>query len=211
MGPLSLPLLKASAMTGKAEIAHKMPGRIRIKVPSARGNLALLESSRHVFDGIPGLQSVVMKPDSGSILLNYDVAKTEEFEAILWHRWKQARPPKPHKAHKAAHHLERPGDEIDEMVHSLEAEAEFLAQRSHLARVLVDFFKDFDRQVKLVTNNAIDIKIVLALGLAVITFVEIGAEAATPMWVTLALFALNHFLEMHPPQAVAKAPAAKLG
>jgi hypothetical protein len=42
---------------------------------------------------------------------------------------------------------------------------------------------------------------VLALALAVATFAGVGATAATPMWVTLALFALNHFIEMQTPGA----------
>lgn len=48
------------------------------------------------------------------------------------------------------------------------------------------------------TGNAIDIKLLLALGLVGFTFLEVGATASTPMWVTLAIFALNHFAEMHP-------------
>ena len=39
-------------------------------------------------------------------------------------------------------------------------------------------------------------KIVLAAGLAAYTFLEIGGNAATPMWVTLALFSLHHFAEL---------------
>ena len=35
------------------------------------------------------------------------------------------------------------------------------------------------------------------MALAGFTFLEIGAAAATPMWVTLAIFSLNHFVELH--------------
>jgi hypothetical protein len=61
----------------------------------------------------------------------------------------------------------------------------------------VDFFKALDRELKLGTGNNIDLKVVLAAGLAGYTFLLVGAEAATPMWVTLALFSLNHFVELH--------------
>ena len=61
----------------------------------------------------------------------------------------------------------------------------------------VEFVKGVDHQLKTVTDNTIDLKIVLAVGLAGYTFMEIGAEAATPMWVTLVLFATNHFAELH--------------
>jgi|SRR5215468_3957947 len=87
--------------------------------------------------------------------------------------------------------------------HQIEAEAELLAGHSHSARVIVDFFKDTDRAIKILTTNLMDLQIVLALELAVATFAGIGATAATPMWVTLALFALNHFIEMQAPGTAA--------
>jgi len=38
---------------------------------------------------------------------------------------------------------------------------------------------------------------VLAATLIGFTVLEVGAAAATPVWVTLTLFALNHVIEMH--------------
>jgi hypothetical protein len=38
-------------------------------------------------------------------------------------------------------------------------------------------------------------------------FLEIGATAATPVWVTFAIFAVNHFVEMHAPTPSAPATA----
>jgi hypothetical protein len=29
-----------------------------------------------------------------------------------------------------------------------------------------------------------------------VTFIEIGATAATPVWVTIGLFSMNHFIEL---------------
>ena len=37
---------------------------------------------------------------------------------------------------------------------------------------------------------------VLCIGLVGFTVFEVGAAAATPVWVTLTLFGLNHFIEM---------------
>jgi hypothetical protein len=83
------------------------------------------------------------------------------------------------------------------LANKIKAEAEFFAERSELAKTTVDLFRNLDLQLKLTTGNTIDLKILLAGGLAAYTFWEIGAEAATPMWVTLALFSLNHFAELH--------------
>jgi hypothetical protein len=174
-----------------AEVAHHVPGRLRVKIMAARDNPALLESLKQIFVGVPGIDAVVVKPQSGSIVLHYDLRLEGEMEQRF--------------ARYGHGHVEltreRPGDEIDELATQLEAEAEFLAGRSEWAHAAVEFFRQFDRQVRVATGNTIDLKIVLALGLAVVTFAGVGAEAATPMWVTLVLFALNHFIEQHPPAA----------
>jgi hypothetical protein len=164
----------------------------------------LLEQTRQVFAGIPGLQEIRVKPDSGSIVLRYDPDDAAAFEAQLLQRWRDVPPLMPRRPLKKQREL--PGDEFARATQQIEDEAELLAGHSHLARAIVDFFKDADREIKTLTNNMIDLKIVLALGLALATFAGVGATAATPMWITLALFALNHFIEMQAPGSAA-APA----
>ena len=158
-----------------------------MRVPHAKINPEILELYREAFAGIPGIRSIDTKPGSGSIVIHYDPNRESEFER--------------HFRLRSAEHLEMaepapPDDEIDKLANKIEAEAEFLAAHSRVARTTVDFFKAFDRELKLSTGNTIDLKIVLAAGLAAYTFFEIGGNAATPMWVTLALFSLNHFAEL---------------
>jgi hypothetical protein len=43
----------------------------------------------------------------------------------------------------------------------------------------------------------VDLKILLAAGIIGFTIFEVGTAAATPVWVTLTLFSLNHVIEMH--------------
>lgn len=188
-----------------AEIAHQMPGRVRIRIPAARDNPELLEGIRQVFADLPGLQRTRLKPEAGSIVLRYDVTEAAAFEKRLAQQWKTVSPSLPRKPPKGQRAAQRPGDEIEEIAHKIEMEAEFLAGHSHLAHVVFEFFKQADRELKILTNNIVDLKIVLALALAIATFAGIGAQAATPMWVTLALFAVNHFIEMHGPTASAAA------
>jgi hypothetical protein len=129
---------------------------------------------------------VKAKPESGSIIIHYDPKREVEFEKQLVACTQQ---------HLSLAAL-KPGDEIDALATKIEAEAKFLAERSELAKTTVDFFRNLDGQLKVVTGNTIHLKIVLAGGLAVYTFWEIGPDAATPMWVTLALFSMNHFAEL---------------
>jgi hypothetical protein len=190
----------------KAHVHHKVAGRVRLRVPTAKGNPHVLEEFRTLFAAVPGITGVATNVETGSIVIRYDPKR----EAELQHHFEHAA-----EHHSDEHHVTvaagRPGDEIEEMAKKIEAEAEFLAEHSEVVRYTVDIFKGLDYQIKSVTDNMIDLKIVLVTGLAVATFVEIGAEAATPMWVTLALFGVNHFIEMRhvsmPAEAAAAVPA----
>jgi hypothetical protein len=168
-------------------IEHKVPGRIRMKIPGAKSNPEFLELFASVFSAIPGVTKIKSKPDTGNIVIHYDPQHESEFQRNFHRCCAQQ---------EVAVQTTLPGDEIGEMAKKIEAEAEFLAERSQAVRATVDLFKNLDYQIKAATGNTVDLKIVLVGGLAAATFIEIGAEAATPMWVTLSLFAMNHFLEL---------------
>ena len=166
----------------KLHIAHQVPGRVRMKIPAAKGNPELLEQMKQTLAVIPGIEEVIINPDTGSLVLHYDTDKHDEFHGHLEH-------------HTGGHQRPPPTNEIDAIANKIQQEAEFLAENSHTARVIVDFFKQVDQQIKTGSHNTIDLKIVLAFGIASFTIMEVGANAATPVWVTLAMFGLNHLIE----------------
>ena len=90
------------------------------------------------------------------------------------------------------------GQKTREMVaaRKIEEEANFLAEHSDAAKAVVDFCKHWAREIKVASGNLVDLKMVLCIGLVGYTIFEVGAAAATPVWVTLTLFGLNHFIEM---------------
>jgi cation transport ATPase len=184
-------------MKAKLQIAHQVPGRIRMKIPSAKGNPEQLEAYKQTLSLIPGIEQVEVNPDTGSIVLKYDPDQHDEFHSGFHHHCSQ------HHAHGAAHHRP-PTNEIDALANKIEQEAEFLAEHSEAARVVVDFCKRTDREIKLATGNVLDLKMVLAIGVVGFTIFEVGATAATPVWVTLTLFGLNHFIEMQAEQLEAQ-------
>lgn len=182
----------------KLQIAHQVPGRIRMKMPAAKGNPELLEQIKTTFAVIPGIEEVTVNPATGSIVLHYDADRHDEFHGRLRH----------HYGENLAANRRPPTNEIDALANKIEEEAEFLAEHSQVARAVVDFFKKFDREIKVASGNAVDFKIVLAGGIAVFTVLEVGATAATPVWVTLAIFGLNHLVaaHAHPGAAPEQAP-----
>jgi hypothetical protein len=166
----------------KLNIAHQVPGRVRMKIPSAKGNPELLQQISETFAVIPGIEHVTSNPLTGSVVLHYDVDRHHEFHGHLRNHYDQG---------------VAPSTQIDEFANKIEQEAEFLARNSESARAFVDFCKMLDREIKIATGNAVDLKIVFATGVVGVTVFEIGVTAATPIWVTLAIFAVNHFIEMH--------------
>jgi hypothetical protein len=168
-------------MKMNVQIAHQVPGRIRLKVPRVKEDPDLIEQVRQMFKVIPGIEQVTVNPTTGSVVLHYDTDKHDEFHG--------------HLEHHTGGHDRPPTNEIDALASKIEQEAEYLAEHSHTARVIVDCFKEFDHQIKIATGNVVDLKIVLAVAIAGVTILEVGASAATPVWVTIAIFALNHMIQ----------------
>ena len=171
----------------KLQIAHQVPGRIRMKVGAAKANPELLEQIKETFMVIPGIEQVTINPATGSVVLHYDVDQHDQFHGHLAH-------------HTGGHHQAPPTNEIDALANKIGQEAEFLAQNSHSARVVVDFCKDVDKHIKSASGNVVDLKILLATTIAAFTILEVGANAATPVWVTLSMFGLNHLIEANAPK-----------
>jgi hypothetical protein len=179
-------LLGRTVMTTlKFNVAHQIPGRVRMKIPGAKGNPEMLQQIAQTFAAIPGIEQITVNPATGSLVMRYDTDQHDEFHGHFRH----------HVGH--AETYQPPATEIDSLANKIEAEAEFLARHSESARAVVDFFRKVDREIRSATDNNIDLKIVLAAGIIGFTVLEVGTAAATPVWVTLTLFALNHVIEMH--------------
>jgi cation transport ATPase len=179
------------------KIEHQVPGRVRMKIPAGKGNAELLKQISDVFGVIPGVEEITVNPTTGSIVLHYDADRHDEFHGVFREH---------HDAHNAVHGAPTHGadTEIDKLANTIEAEAEYLASHSHSVKVVVDFVKTVDHEVKRMTNNNFDLKMVFAVGVIGFTVFEVGATAATPVWVTLSIFMANHFIELHERQNIAR-------
>ena len=125
-------------MKVKLQIAHQVPGRISMKIPSAKGNPALLEEIQKTFSAIPGIEQVVVNPETGSVVLRYDTDRHDDFHTGFAHRYE----------HHAGHHprTRPPTNEIDALASKIEEEANFLAEHSQAAKAVVDFCRHWDRR-----------------------------------------------------------------
>jgi hypothetical protein len=180
-----------------AEIAHHVRGRVRLKIAAAKHNPGLLEQIKTTFGSVPGIEYIEVRPSSGSVILYYDPERHVDVPSLFRSLSGPLRSQDAAQPVRAAQRRRPPPNLISDVDRQIEDEAEFLAEHSTFAKTIVEYAKEMDRQLKRATNNNIDLKILVPIGLAAVTFLEIGAAAATPMWVTLVIFSLNHFVELH--------------
>ena len=159
-----------------------------------------------IFEIIPGIEEITVNPTTGSVVLHYDTDRHDEFHGSFQQHYSALG-----GAHRSINGGMRGAEtDLDKLTKSIETEAEFLARHSHSARAIVDFVKMLDREIKITTNNNVDLTIIFAVGVIALTVLQVGPTAATPVWLTLAIFTVNHFIEMHERAAYAVAlPEAK--
>jgi hypothetical protein len=177
-------------MPHHAKVAHHVRGRIRVKLPTARGNLAVLRQVADSLASRDGVQSVECNVQTGSIVVHYDQTHHENIHQSLVE----------HGRGSGLFLLAPPEvSEVDQIAESIQREAEFLAEHSEAARKLVEGVKSVNYTLRRATNNNVDLKVLLPLGLAVWAFVQHDPEIATPLWLTLSIFSFNSFVSLHPP------------
>lgn len=178
--------------TRGAKVVHHIPGRLRVRLPRARGNPALLRQLAEFVKAYGGVREVEINPATGSILVRYDPESPDEIRALLRET---------ENARSDFDSIPELG-EADELAEKIQKEAEFLAAHSTLAQYVVNTVKALDRDIRVATDNAVDLKVLLPAGLAVWAFLKAGAEVSTPLWVTLAIFSFNSFVALHGHPAV---------
>jgi hypothetical protein len=191
-------------MRHRAHVAHHTKGRLRIRVPSAKGNPEALEAIKRSLDPVHGVSEVTVNETIGTVTVHYDPDVHEDFHGHL------CCAEGAHQEHLNVQPCEAPRGEVEEAVEMLEKEAEFLSSHSHSAKVIFDALRQCDAALKKSTGNNVDLKVLAPLGLAVYAFLELGFEAATPVWLTLGLFSFNHFITLHT-QTPTTHPAQKAG
>jgi cation transport ATPase len=161
---------------------------MRLRVHGGKGHPHLLARVKESVSRQEGVTHVHANPDTGSLVVHYRHKKPREF------------------AQQLAEHGENSGvfqipdvGQAGELWSAIEKEANFLAAHSALARSIVEETKHLDNEVKRATDNALDLKVLVPLGLAAVSFLYVGTDISTPLWVSLGLFSFNSFLSLHPP------------
>src|SRR5580698_8211088 len=112
-------------MRHAAHVAHHSRGRLRIRVPSAKGKPAALEAIRLALQNLAGVRAVEVNETIGSVTIHYDPRHHPDLEQHLASE---------NSPQDVINVVSPPklGDlcEIEGVIN----EAEFLAQHSHVAK-----------------------------------------------------------------------------
>jgi hypothetical protein len=139
-------------MIPDAVIAHASTGRLRVKIPSQRGNLGALKSYGDQLAACPGVLSIEVNPVTGSMLL---IHQTTVDEIATYARSKD--------------------------LFSLEEQKGPKAPSADLRRNLGEAFKSIDRQIRSLTDGDMDLRGAALAALIVMGSAEILAGNAGPI------------------------------
>jgi cation transport ATPase len=177
----------------RARTVHRVRGRIRLTIHGAKRHPHALNHIKKAIAPIEGVRNIETNATTGSVVIHYDPARHHNFHEELARQGSST----------GTFQLDPPIlGEGGELVYEIQEETEFLAEHSDTARFIVNSFKSLDQAIRRATDNAVDLKVLLPLGLAVYSFLEFGVEVSTPLGVTLGIFSFNSFLVLHSPHSV---------
>jgi Heavy metal associated domain 2 len=171
-------------MALEAYIHHHLSGRLRLRVPDAKGENDELRDISSAIARTPGISHVEYNPITGSILIQYSPQRYKDLQSLTSSLATSAAPLSFNDLHAGRRDSHR---------------RPHVSGRSVAARRVDSFFKQLDHEIRVATDNEVDLKFILPFGVAVLGLVALRYSSTTPLWLTLLIFAFNSFLGLHAP------------
>jgi copper chaperone CopZ len=169
-----------------ARVVHHVPGRLRIKLTGVPVEAGYLADVQRVLGTLPGVSSVHVNPASASIVVSYAPG-----DAVFGERLAQS----PDVASWLS--LESEDATLAEIDAALTAGVHYLEHHSRLAESIVSTAEQMDFSLRRASDGYLDLKVLLPLGMAVVTSLHKSRSRGTPMWLSASTFAFNAFLTLH--------------
>jgi hypothetical protein len=169
-----------------ARVVHHVPGRLRIKLTGVPVEAAYLAEVQRVLGNLPGVNSVHVNPASASIVVAYAPSDpvfcerlTQNSDVASWLS------------------LESEDATLSGIDAALTAGVHYLEHHSRLAESIVCTAEQMDSSLRRASDGYLDLKVLVPLGLAVVTTLHKSRSRGTPMWLSVSTFAFNAFLTLH--------------
>lgn len=158
-------------MKDQARIAHHAPGRIRIRLPHAKGDHARLEQIKRAISPRPGVRRVEVNPSTGSVVVHYDPALHQDYRPLLGHL------------------VEHEGLCVPA--------ADPLADESLTARSVNHLCKQLSDGIRRVTNETVALKELFPFGVAAYALWWVDRSIGAPLWLSLLIFSWSSYMDLH--------------
>jgi hypothetical protein len=166
-------------MAVDAYVHHHVPGRLRIRVPEAKGDEERLNELSTAIAQAPGVSAVEYNPITGSILIQYSPEQHGSLDSLHAGMNASAVPIVVSQAPVRERHDGRHRG------------------RSVAATKVDAFFRQLDNQIRGATDNQFDLKFIMPVAVGVLGLFSLRHASATPLWLTLMIFAFHSFLGLH--------------
>jgi hypothetical protein len=171
-------------MAVDAYVQHSLPGRLRLRVPAAKGEEHELQEISSAIAKTEGIDQVEYNPITGSILIRYSAERYNNLRALESGLSASAAPIALNNSHPR---------------HDGKQGPRYERGRSIAAKRVNALFKQLDHEIRVASHNEVDLKFILPFGAAVLGLLALRYSSITPLWLTLMIFAFNAFLGLHAP------------
>ena len=170
-------------MSTSADLAHHIAGRLRLRIPAAKGNPDLLRSIKESLERMPGVHRVKTNVKLGSVVLQYDPAAFTDFVRTI-------------TEHAAQHDL-----------FTVAAE-DTTPCVSETDQSLKRLLSEVNRTVHHATGGVINLKELFPLALGLHGLVFVNRSAAAAQWINWIQVAFDTYIDLHEDEPVAEVAEA---
>lgn len=163
-----------------AYVAHHIPGRARIRVPTAKRNPQLLRRVANAAAKMGGAKGVETNPVTGSVLIHYERSGFARFLELLA------------EALEGILVLAEPELAAEEAAIDL-----LISGPSSSGKAVADVFGYLDRELKIASGNTVDLRSLVPLAAIAVSLSLLSDPRSTPLWLTLAIFSMSSFLQLN--------------
>ena len=179
-------------MQRQIRVIHRMPGRIRFKVSGAKGKRDFFQHVDRVATSVDGVRRVSTSPVNESVIVHYDKNDYGTEQRL-----------------KDAFHTEcallsiavPEAGVMEELIYTAESGADYLAKHSRVAASLVNAVKLINQELKGVTNNMVDLRLLLPLVFVGYDLFFVDREKNPLAWTMLLLGSFQTFVTLNRPTA----------
>lgn len=177
-------------MPRHCHVVHRLPGRIRLKTPAAKGDHAFFARLRGGISALDGVHAVEANPVTGSVVVHYD-----KNDRAIEERLEQAFQDENTLLSMVLPQMQ----DVERITRFVESDVAILAKRSRIGAALMHAIKAFNLHIKRASGNTVDLQLLLPLAFAGSSLYFAGGKRDPLLWIMLLYISFHTFVTLHQP------------